>query len=349
MSYTRRNILKIGALAFLWLALGGLGRYVVRLFRPAQVDENEEDAPPKRVEETRPEPTPREEPEENEDPEAGQGWMRPLGDTGAMVSLFGLGGGGIIARVARKDDAVALVKEALDLGVNFIDTAPTYGDRTSELHIGEAIRGRRREVFLATKTLDRTYDETMRLFEGSLESLQTSYVDLYLVHGIRDEEDARAALQPGGAVQALKELQQEGSVRFIGLSGHRDPAPLRFMLQREEFDCVLIPLNPAEVHFRSFKDDLLGFASDQGIGVVAMKVPAYGRLLGDTFSMPQLLRYAGSLPISTAIVGLASLEELRENVQVCRDLTPYTPREIAHLEKRAEPLQESANFFKTEW
>ena len=353
MDFSRRDILKMGALVIVWLGLGGLGRYLVKKLRPndapdAQPEEpglgedEQEQQPPSKGE-----PSPRQ--EQYEEEEEVPTWLRPLGTTGAMVSLFGLGGGGIVAHAHRKDEALQLIRRALDLGVNFIDTAPTYG--SSEQHIGEALHTRRSEVILATKTLDRSYDETMRLFERSLEDLRTSYIDLYQIHGLRDEEDAREVIRPGGAVRALRELKEEGVVRFIGITGHRHPTALRYVLQHEDFDCVLIPLNPAEVHFQSFKGQFLDDVSARGMGIVAMKVAAYGRLLGDTggFSMQQLLQYVCSLPISTAILGLSSVGELEENVRLCRDFTPYSMEEIANLEQLAKDIQGTANFFKTEW
>ncbi len=278
-------------------------------------------------------------------------WKRSLGKTGFEVSIFGLGGGGIIARAERKDQAMELIEHALEAGVNFIDTAPTYGSGASERHIGEALQKRREAVFLATKTLDRTYDGTMRQVERSLENLRTGTLDLYQVHGIRDHDDAESIFQEGGVMQAMEQLKQEGVVRHIGITGHRSPGPLRFVMERFHFDCVLIPLNPAEVHFQSFQEGLLPYALQKQVGVVAMKVPAYGRLLreGGIASMQQALRYVYTLPISTAIVGLSSLEELAENVGIAREFTPCSPAEMKRLEELAQPYQEEANFFKVEW
>lgn len=336
----------MGGFGLLWLALGGMGTYLFRQLRGAPAGDEEQSLDEPGAD---PEPGPESTPKDEPGVEPDEAWLRPLGDTGAMVSLFGLGGGGIVARADRRDEALTLVQRALDLGVNFIDTAPTYG--ASESHIGEAVSGRRQGVFIATKTLDRSYDETMRLFERSLDNLQTSYIDLHQIHGIRDEEDARAVLERGGALQALKELRDEGAVRFIGVTGHRDPSALRLMVEREDFDCVLVPLNPAEVHLRSFKDDLLDYAIEQDLGIIAMKVAAYGRLLDDSggFCMPELLGYVCSLPISTAILGVSSLEELEENVRICRGFAPYTRAEMTQLEERAEANHEYLNFYKTEW
>ncbi len=281
------------------------------------------------------------------DGETARNWQRPLGKTGIMVSIFGLGGGGIIARSEHKDEAIELITRALDMGVNYIDTAPTYGGATSELNIGKAIKNRRKEVFLATKTLDRTYDGTMRLLEQSLKRLQTDRVDLYQIHGLRDQEDGASIFERGGVLEAMQKLKSEGVVRYLGVTGHRSPDPLLHALERFPFDCVLIPLNPAEVHFQSFQENLLPFAAENKIGIIAMKVSAYGRLLrqGGIDSMEQALGYVYTLPVSTAIVGLSSIMQLSENVHIAREFTPYSSVAMENLETLAKPYQEEANFY----
>ncbi len=358
MRFTRGEFIKLGIVAFVGLALGGLGRYLLRLLGvgPEPEVEPEPEEPevtdPPEVEPEPPSPDPKPEPrEEQEEEEETPGWERELGATGERVSLLGLGGAGLISRAGREDEAVEFIQRALDLGVNYIDTAPTYADGVSERHIGAAVRERRDEVLLASKTLDRSYDGTMRLIEESLERLQTDYLDLYQLHGIEDREDAEKALDGDGALGALRRLREEGTVRFIGITGHRDPEPLRLMLQEEDFDCVLMPLNPAEVHFNSFRDGLLDLAVEQQLGIIAMKVAAYGRLFhpDGVSSMEQSLRYVGTLPISTAVVGHDSLQQLEDNVQTCRDFSPYTEEEMRQLEELAEPRQKEANFYKTEW
>ncbi len=283
------------------------------------------------------------------DPE--QRWKRTLGKTGFAVSIFGLGGGGIFHLADRKDEVIQIIHRALDLGVNFIDTAPTYGDGISERQIGEALEGRRSEVFLATKTLDRTYDGTMRLVEQSLKNLRTDKLDLYQIHGVRDREEAESIFSGGGVLEAMEQLKGEGVIGHIGITGHRNPEPLRYALDRFEFDCALFPLNPAEVHFQSFQEGLLPLAEEKNAGIIAMKVPAYGRLLrqGGVESMKQALNYVYTLPVDTAIVGVSSISQLEENVEIAKSFSPYSPEEMKNLEDLARPYQEEANFFKVEW
>jgi len=277
-----------------------------------------------------------------------KGWKRPLGKTGFMVSLFGLGGAGVIAAPGKKDEAIYIINRALDLGVNYIDTAPSYADGVSESHIGEVMKERRSEVFLASKTLERSYDGTMRLIEKSLRRLQTDYLDLLQVHGIRDRDDAMAALKDDGAVRALEGLKKQGVIKYTGVTGHRQPAALLYAMEAFDFDCVLMPLNPADVHSRSFKDELLASAADEGVGIIAMKVASYGRLFRSEgiASMEQALGYVLSLPVSTAIVGISSIEQLEENIDIAKNFSTFPADKMEYLEALTAPYQAEANFFK---
>lgn len=197
--------------------------------------------------------------------------------------MFGLGGAFIVAQ-DRRDEAAAVINRALDLGVNYIDTAPTYG--SSERNIGEVMRYRRDEAFLAGKTLDRSRDGTMRLFERSLQRLQTDHLDLYQLHGVHSEADLKELFGPRGAVKALDELREAGAVKFAGITSHRNCPVLLRALDEYDFDCVLMPLNAGDVHDDSFAENVLQAARQKDLGVVAMKVAAYGAFSGTGESPP---------------------------------------------------------------
>ena len=361
MKISRKLFLKWGLVALLGLLLTALGRLFAHTLFTKYGDEKIEEGLEKEQKAREEKLSARKikNKEEQEKEEEGNkvyedrltGWQRKLGKTGEQVSLLGLGGAGIIARADKSGEAVETVKRAVELGINYIDTAPTYGDGTSEKHIGEAVKPHRRKVFLATKTLDRSYDGTMKLIEKSLERLQTDYIDLYQLHGLEDNEDVKKAFDSHGAVQALLKLKEEGVVKFIGITGHRKPEPLQWALKHENFDCILIPLNPAEVHFQSFQKGMLELALEKKVGIVAMKVAAYGRLFRQEGinSMSQAFKYTASLPISTAVVGVSSLRELEENAAICRDFTPLRSEQMEELEKMTKPYQEEANFYKLEW
>ncbi|WP_287042817.1 aldo/keto reductase, partial [Desulfonatronospira sp. MSAO_Bac3] len=191
---------------------------------------------------------------------------RKLGRTGHQVSIFSLGGEATVQQSSRQDEAEAIIDKALDLGVNYIDTSPTYGGGGSESNIGKVMARRRKEVFLASKTQDRTYDGTMRLIEQSLKRLQTDYLDLYQVHSVRVNDDVDQALGRQGAVRAMDKLKAEKVIRNMGITGHKDPDVLIRGITRHDFDTVLLTLNAGDIHYRPFQEDLLEKAAEKQMG-----------------------------------------------------------------------------------
>ncbi len=276
---------------------------------------------------------------------------RTLGRTGAEVGLFSLGGEATIETGSRREKAAEIINRALDLGVNYIDTAPRYGNGASERNIGEVMRDRRDEVFLATKTHERDYDGTMRLIEESLERLQTDRLDLYQLHNIRLDQDLDRALADNGAVKALERLKSEGVISNIGITGHRDPEVLLRGIREYEFDTILMSLNAADRFYKPFQDELLKTAERQGLGIIAMKVAAVGRVFREdgVTSMEQALGYVLSLPVSTAIVGISSIRELEENVEIAQRFEPYPREEMQEIEELVAHYESEANFFKHHW
>lgn len=274
---------------------------------------------------------------------------RKLGKTNIEVSLLGLGGAMTLAHQVQKSEAVKIINKAIDLGVNYIDTAPTYG--ASEANIGEVMRDRRSEVFLATKTIERSYDSTLRLFENSLQRLQVNGVDLYQVHGIHEERDLELISKPNGALKALEELKKEGVVNYIGITGHRDPNLIIKAIKNYDFDCILIPLNAADKYYAPFQKELLDLAVQKNIGVIAMKVAAYGRIFKDEGikSMKEAMGYTLSFPVSTAVVGISDVKQLEENVKIAKEFKPYSQNQLTKLEELVAPYQEEVNFFKRDW
>lgn len=273
---------------------------------------------------------------------------RALGRTGLEVSIVGLGGAVAVARTP--DRAEAIINRALDLGINYIDTAHQYGP--SESNIGRVMRHRRREVVLASKTDDRTYDGTMRQFEESLRRLQTDYLDIYQLHGMHSETDIDAALARDGALEAIERLREQGAVRHVGITAHKQSRLLASALQRYPFDCVLLSLNAGDVHHDSMIENALPVANAREMGVIAMKVCAYdGRIFrdGGISTMREALGYTLSHPVSTAIVGISTLAELEENVRIAGEFKPLPPEELRQLEGLTESYAGEANFFKHRW
>lgn len=273
---------------------------------------------------------------------------RKLGKTGLSVSILGLGGGWTIEKPERAEEAEQIINRSIDLGVNYIDTAPTYNAGGSESNIGRVMEYRRDEVLLASKTLDRSYDGTMKLLEQSLKRLHTDYLDLYQVHNVRTPEDLKGAFAANGAVKALEELKNQKVIRFAGITGHRDPDILLRGIKEYPFDCILMFLNAADIHYYPFQNKLLEEAVRQNMGIIAMKVTSEKRIFRDDgiTSMKQALNYVYSLPVSMAIVGTSNMAELEENVRIANEFEPLPEAEMKRLELLTEPYASEPNYTK---
>ena len=261
---------------------------------------------------------------------------RPLGKTGFDVSLFSLGGLSVLSQEGRKEDAVRIIHRALDLGVNFIDTAHRYGNGISEEYIGEALKGRRNEVFLATKSHDLTYDGTMRLVEESLRRLQTDYIDLYQHHFVNRSDQVEQLRQSGSARRAFEELKEQGVIGHIGITGHSSRV-LADALEDYPYECALITLNVtrSEMDDPTHLDRFFSIATRDQVGVIAMKVMGRGAIVDQGFTAKELLHYSLSYPVSTAIVGISLMDHLEENVESARNFRQMSPDEMLAMRRRA--------------
>jgi uncharacterized protein len=273
---------------------------------------------------------------------------RPLGRTGHKVRLFSLGGQATIERPGTHEESLAIINRALDLGVNYIDTAARYGNGISQTYIGEVMKTRRREVFLATKTHDRTRDGSLRLLEESLEVLQTDHLDLWQLHNITTDAQLDTIFGKDGAIEAMQKARDEKMVRFLGITGHYDPDVLVRGIQRFDFDAILLALNPADKHHLAFTEKLLPLANRKQMGVIGMKIPARGRLFRQdgVTSMKDAMNYVLTLPVSTVIVGCDTVKQLEENIQIATDFRPLPASDMARLERLTAPYVMDASWFK---
>ena len=296
---------------------------------------------------------------------------RNLGKTGHRVGIFSLGGQSAIERKDNDAVAVPLVERALDLGVNYIDTSSIYGgpERWSERYIGQVMKRRRGEAFLASKTKERTRDGSMRMIEESLKLLNTDHLDLWQLHDIGTDGDVDEVFAKGGAMEALVQARDQKMVRFLGLTGHHRPGPLMDAIRRFPFDAILLAVNAADPHHHSFLSGLLPLAVEKQMGIIGMKVTGRGRLLSTwtpppleqqrrswegvviangpgTIGMRDAMYYTLSLPISTAIIGCDSVAQLEENVQLARDFTPLSEAQMTALVEKAAPCSKQALFFR---
>ncbi len=274
---------------------------------------------------------------------------RPLGKTGYTMTIFSLGGQATLEETGRADDSISIINRAIDLGVNYLDTSPVYGP--SELNYGEVLKTRRKEVFLASKTHDRTYDGAMRLLDKSLKRLQTDHLDLWQLHNVRTQDDLDFIFAKDGVIHALEKARSEGIVKHFGITGHHDPLILRKGIEQYPFDTLLLALNAADRHKSSFIEELLPVAVEKGMGIIGMKVVARGKIFheGGVTTMKQAMGYVLSLPVSGVIVGISTLKELEENVRLAREFKPLTTDEMKELEELTKPYHADATFYKQYW
>jgi aryl-alcohol dehydrogenase-like predicted oxidoreductase len=285
---------------------------------------------------------------------------RPLGRTGHMVRLFSLGGQASIEQADKHDVSIAIINRAIDLGVNYIDTAAAYGrPRTadtprwelngiSQTYIGEVMATRRNEVFLASKTDDRTRDGSLKLLEQSLKLLKTDHLDLWQLHNVQRDDQVEQIFAKDGAIEALLKARDQKMVRFLGITGHFDPAPLVKAIERFEFDTILMALNPGDPHRLPFQTDLLALANRKKMGVIGMKIPARDRLFrpDGVATMKDAMGYTLTLPVSTVIIGCKTVEQLEENITIARNFTPLPKSEMARLEGLTAGYVAEAQWFK---
>lgn len=276
--------------------------------------------------------------------------QRTLGKTGVQVSAVALGGViGMQFLPSPDHDPVGLAETALDLGITYFDSAPSYNNGQSETNYGHVMARRRKEVFLATKCEGRTYDGAMRGLEESLKRLQTDHVDLIQIHNVQGSESLDAWEKPDGVLTALRKLRDQKMTRFIGVTGHDNAAKLREAIERFDFDTLLTTLNPVSRR-KPFREELLPIANRKQMGVIAMKLMGGGNgclVTGNPMQKviqpyhdqtpnqvlaSSLVRYTLSLPISVAVIGVASIEQLKANLRTVRESTLMTQAERQILE-----------------
>jgi len=257
---------------------------------------------------------------------------RPLGRTGAKVSILAFGCGSRFLMYKDEDKALEVLNHAIDLGIDYLDTAYAYGDGASETRVGKVMATRRKEVWLATKIPDRTRDGFMQRLEGSLKRLQTDHVDLLHIHSLGKADVLAKIEAPDGALKGLLEAKEQKMARFIGMTSHTDGPTLAQAIERHPLDCVQMALNPTGNG--SFEKTALVAANKKKLGVIAMKVFGQENLIGTEPGKTDpvsLMRFALSLPITTAVSGMPEVEMLERNVALGRSFTPFSAMDMARL------------------
>lgn len=273
---------------------------------------------------------------------------RVLGKTGVSVSILGLGGQGALESHGDAKNCVKIIRKALELGVTYFDTSPIYDD--SELYYGEALRGDRKKIFLATKTDDRTRDGSLRTLDRSLKRLKTDHIDLWQIHHLESMKDAAEAVRKGGALDALREMQKQGVVRFIGITGHDHPDALLYAMLKADFDVVLCPVNACERNMKpSFIDTVVPRANEREMGIVGMKVFAQGHIFkGGGLSTEEALIYAMSHKVSTVIAGMDSVQQLEECVSIAKKFSIAKAAILRAIEAKTKDHVKYGCFYRRE-
>ncbi|MDA2925538.1 aldo/keto reductase [Acidobacteria bacterium AH-259-L09] len=262
---------------------------------------------------------------------------RPLGKTGEKVSILCLGGWHIGA-VKDPQETIRIMHAAMDQGITFFDNAWDYHDGWSEEIMGRALAmdTRRQKVFLMTKNCERDYQGSMRNLEESLRRLQTDYLDLWQFHEMVYDNDPDWVFEKRG-IKAAIEAQKAGKVRYIGFTGHKDPRiHLKMLGKPFAWDAAQMPINVMDFHYRSFQNEVVPVCLEKGVGVLGMKSLGggypKGRIPATTgVSAQECLRYALGLPISSLVVGITSMKDLEQDLEVARNFESMKATEQKRL------------------
>ena len=273
---------------------------------------------------------------------------RPLGAGGELVSAIGLGGYHL-GKIKNQRDAIGIVHAAIDAGITFMDNAWEYHDGRSEEVMGKALAGRRDRVFLMTKlcTHGRGRREAMRQLEHSLKRLKTDVLDLWQIHECVYYNDPERHFARDGAVEALAQAKRDGKVRYVGFTGHKDPAIHLEMLSHDfPFDTCQLPLNCFDASFRSFEQQVLPELLRRGIAPIGMKsLGGDGRMVEKkAVKVEDALRYAMSLSVLTTVSGIDSMRVLKQNVKIAAGFTKLSPREMAAIRARVRDSADDGRF-----
>ncbi len=256
---------------------------------------------------------------------------RPLGSTGQKVSLLGLGGFHLLE--ISHADAEAIFNRYLDAGGNYVETASRYGEGASERKIGRIGSARRSEYILGTKVFDRSKAGALAHLEKSLQHLKTDYVDIWFMHAVQTPEQAQAILAPGGALEAAEEAKQKGMVRYIGITGHGQPAGLLPALEQYDFDALMTLVNYYDQYnYPDIENKLIPLAHKKGAAMIAMKA------FGDGFlwcSVQTALQYTMNQPVSHVVAGFNTMEMLEDDLAIAEAYSGKSPDELAELYKDA--------------
>ncbi|MBI1356984.1 MAG: hypothetical protein GC160_21810 [Acidobacteria bacterium] len=243
---------------------------------------------------------------------------RKLGKTGVDVTMIGLGGARV-GNMTDENEAIRVIRHAREIGIRYFDNAAAGAYGVGQRRYGTAFGKDNKDLFYTTKTRNRSYTQSELDLTQSLAHYQRDYIDLYQVHNVINQEDIDFAFGPHGVMEMIEKAKKAGKVRFVGFTGHTNPHVLRKMMEMYDWDTILMPLSVTDGARKdfSFERMTLPAAVERNLGIQAMKTTGVGAIEGEgVSSIQEALRYVWSLPISTAILGCTSIEQLETDVKI---------------------------------
>jgi uncharacterized protein len=276
---------------------------------------------------------------------------RRFGRSNLQVSILAFGCGSRFLMYPDEQVAIGVLSGAIDQGITYVDTAVGYGNGESERRVGLLMKTRRQDVVLATKIPEsaRDRDSALRVVDASLKRLQTDHLDVLHIHSLTDEADLGRIQSPTGVLKALYELRDQKVTRCIGITSHTDGRVMARAIAECDLDCVQMAMNPARANH--FEELALPQAVNKDLGIVCMKVTAQEQLVGSgpgRAAIEPLLRYALSLPVSAAVVGMPKPEFVTENIALARAFQPLTPEEQDRVRRQVAPVQAAVAAYFTD-
>jgi uncharacterized protein len=281
--------------------------------------------------------------------------LRRFGRTDELVSIMALGGHAVTnPKKLSETESIRLIQRSVDEGITFMDNCWDYHDGVAEERMGKALAegGRRDQTFLMTKGCGRTAKEAQSNLEDSLRRLQTDRIDLWQYHEIVYDNDPDWIFADDGAISVGRKALEQGKIRYLGFTGHKDPEiHLKMLAQPQEWSAVLMPLNVMDVHFRSFQKDVLPKLLERGIAPLGMKSLGGNGSIVTKAGIPveDAIRYVLSLPIATLVSGIDSEKVLDQNLKIVRHFKPLTDAERTAIERRTREMAGDGRYelFKT--
>jgi uncharacterized protein len=262
---------------------------------------------------------------------------RTFGNTGEKLTIIGQAGGRF--PLCTLEEAKTVTLRAYELGINYFDTARIYWDGKSEEVYGAVLPPFRKEIFLTTKSPERTRKGAEADLEASLRALKTDHVDLWQMHQVSTMDEVEQIFAPGGAVEAFEAAKKAGKCRFIGFTGHHDPKVHLAMLKKyDKYDTILMPLHAADPGYQSFEKNVLPVAVSRGMGIQGMKSTANAKLL-QALPLKDCLSYVLSLPVHCVALGCTTIGQVEDDVRIAQQFTPFDEAKLDQIRERAAKIK----------